>query len=208
MRDSYVRVPTLDGYVKIWNDVLQLPNEIIENSGGDCEDLALLVYSVLKRVAKPSEEIYLLFLKQLPEEHAVVLAIDKDDKIVYLIDPSFSFINGFLLMIEITAEGKNSELLTKHIMPMAMNPGLKRDLLAIFKTRIAYVDYFKLRETGEKVVYYKPKIYVLSAEILFKKYLSYTKLNPISYVVVSRDEILLFTDLESLVEWINNKLTP
>jgi len=28
-RDSYVRVPTLSGNIRVWSDVLQLPNETV-----------------------------------------------------------------------------------------------------------------------------------------------------------------------------------
>ena len=59
--DNYVRyVDPLAMAIGAWNNVWMLPNETWINECGDCDDLALFVYAILKATARPDEEIYLM----------------------------------------------------------------------------------------------------------------------------------------------------
>ena len=207
-RDSYVRVPLLYGGIRVWHDSLQLPNETVSefSMGGDCEDLAILVYAVLEAVAKPSEEIYLLIAYAEPEGHVAVLAIDKDRGEAYIVDPSYSLVNGWAEMIEIEAINKTGALEKRHLNPMAINPNLKKPMLTILKAKIAYVDVYTQITGGPKIVSYTPKTHSGEPRKIIEIWKTTTGINPTQYVIASKDHIKLFINEEELIYWLKQKM--
>ncbi len=208
MRDTYVRVPTIEGTIRVWGDAIQLSSEVVKNGGGDCEDLSLLVYSVLKLTAKPGEEVYILMMTAQPEGHTVVIVIDKNNKVFYIVDPSSAFVNGYVETIEIIVETRNG-IEEKNINPMGMHPGLKQEMLRVLKARISYLDIFEYIETSGAVknVYYEPRIYELPPGELTDKYLYFIGLDPTKYYVVSNDALWEFASQEDFLQWVSERLS-
>jgi hypothetical protein len=155
MRDPYVRIPLPGGDVVTWNDVLQLPNETIANGGGDCEDLALVVYAVLKATAGSNEEIYLLMARASPEGHTAVLVLDKTQHEIYIIDPTYDVINGYAVTLQIEVV-ENGEVTPRNFLPSALAPALKEGMIQMLGAKIVYVDLYTYLTTGEKIVSTSP----------------------------------------------------
>jgi peptidoglycan hydrolase CwlO-like protein len=102
--DSYVRVPnSSEGFrLEARNEVYMLPNETFLNGCGDCEDLALLVYAILKATQLPGEKIYLV--EVWPTEgdgHTGVLVAYREggETRYYVIDPAGNYFNGIALLL-------------------------------------------------------------------------------------------------------------
>jgi len=208
-RDSYVRVPLLSGEIHVWHDSLQLPNETISefSLGGDCEDLSLLVYAVLQAIAKPSEEVYLLIAYGTPEGHVAVLVLDKSRGEVYIVDPSYSYVNGWVEMIEIEVVLKTGELDKKRMQPMMINPRLKKLILEVFMSRIAYTDIYTYITTGNKVVEYTPRVHIKDPYETLSMWKKIVELSPYKYGVASKDFIALFMSDGELISWIYTRLS-
>ena len=206
-RDSYVRVPLLYGGIRVWHDSLQLPNETVSefSMGGDCEDLAILVYAVIEAVAKPSEEIYLLIAYAEPEGHVAVLAIDRDNGEAYIVDPSYSLVNGWAEMIEIEAINKTGVLEKRHLNPMAINPNLKKLMFTILKTKVAYVDAYTRITGGPKIVSYTPKTHTGEPRKILEIWRTCTGIQPTQYFIASKDYIKFFLNEEELITWIKQE---
>ena len=204
-RDSYVRLPTLAGGIAVWHDSLQLPNETLETYGGDCEDLALLVYAALKSVAKPGEEVYLMLAQQTPEGHVAVLAVDRNVGEAYIVDPSFGMINGYAVAVEITALNKAGKLEKRHFLAIQLMPQVKQGIFTLMKAKTVYIDLYTYVETGEKKVTDKPEIHHATPEKLLEIWETVAVLKPNKYTVATEKEVLMFPYKQLLTEWIKNR---
>lgn len=206
--DVFARVAVLDASVAVRMDIIQLPNETVSRLGGDCEDLALFAYSVLRASAKPGEEIYMLFISASPVGHAVVLAIDKSTRRIYLIDPTTSFMNGYSIYLAMNVLSSQGTSQRVYIQPMKMSPDQKLPLLAYSLAELIYFDEYAYMSSGEKREFNQPpQVYNLSADQQISMYLRWFNIAPAGFIVASSKEVLFFTSIQELVNWINQKLS-
>jgi predicted transglutaminase-like cysteine proteinase len=90
----------------------QIPSETIKRGKGDCEDFAILKYSLLRKQGVPADRLKIILFKRVggglslgnQEDHAV-LAVKRDDDTIYL-DNRYSEPKGegILSGLEVVAE--------------------------------------------------------------------------------------------------------
>jgi len=109
----------------------QTPNETLKRGGGDCEDLAILLYSLLKPVLGEGEELYLIGWATENSGHVAVL-YEYNDRYMIL-DPSSGYSTNAFVAFSIYF--KNA---TITITPAALGPDLKKGLLKAGLAEIVY----------------------------------------------------------------------
>ena len=87
-----------DGVLESYQDFLSLPNETLARGGGDCEDLATLIYTMLKTVLKKGEQIYIVQIGGSGVWHVGVI-YRVGDKIMIL-DPAGSYVTDAKILLE------------------------------------------------------------------------------------------------------------
>lgn len=141
-----------------------------------------------------------------PEGHVVVLVLDKETGRAYIVDPSYSYVNGWAEMIEIEVVLRTGELDKKHLPPMSIHPHVKRAMLTQFASRIAYVNAYVYALEGVKVVSYEPRAEIGSPREVINMWKVVTNLSPVGYTVASSDFMRYFAYDEDLAAWIESKL--
>jgi len=121
--DPYILVKGDTGWYK-WDNLWKLPNETIANEGGDCEDLALLVYSVLK---SKGYDTWLLVGAGYESAHVAVLV--KYNNKWYIIDPAGDWLNNYGLYIKLSVEDVSGKKWWYYINPLDINPRIKHQML-------------------------------------------------------------------------------
>ena len=142
--DSYSPVPR-GLSVMMWNDWWSPPWLTLKRGGGDCEDLSLLTYWLVRHIYKGSEP-YRLFLvgvynNETGDGHLFLVV--KTPRGYYVVDPSGSFVNGYQLMLRIKVLLPNGTRETLLIDPMSVSVPIKDKLLS---SHVA--DLVPVRETG------------------------------------------------------------
>ena len=95
--DEIIHINGPLGYGVI-DDYTMYPNETIRLKVGDCDDLAVLVFSLLYVTSAPGDRVYLLLLESSPS-HVIVYAEDAEGN-SFILDPSFALLNGTVIKIE------------------------------------------------------------------------------------------------------------
>ena len=201
--DVFARVVTPDGSVDVRMDIIQLPNETMKRWGGDCDDLALFAYSVLRTTAKPGEEVYTLFISGSPSGHALVIGIDRNTRRFYVIDPTASFMNGYSIYMKMCV----ACTLHYYVRPPDLNPNLKNTLLNDMVAELVYVDEYVYMTSGAwRELKQWPQVYNLPVDQQIAMYLKLYKITPVMFTVASSGEVQYFTSFHGLASWINQKL--
>ena len=197
VRDPAIRVPRPDGSIDVWSDSIQLPVETMLRGSGDCEDLALLVYGVLKATSRPSEEIYFVAIEGKPIGHGGVIAIDRDTKTIYLVDPTIPLVNNYAMLAEVKVNNR-----AYYIPYMFINPVSKRNI----PFKMVYLDIVEYIKTG------KPSISPYPAEIgadigdILRYWLELQGITPLKYYVIGATELKSFDSDKEVTEWLLSKL--
>ncbi len=110
----------------VMRDYWKLPNETIMERGGDCEDLAVLGYALLKWAGL--KDVYLLSWYAGDVGHVGVLTYVNGNW--FLIDPGWTFVNGYELYLTTTIRDAKGALWTLRIHPSHLNPLVKELLLS------------------------------------------------------------------------------
>jgi len=85
-----------------------LPNETVELGGGDCEDLALLAYSLLKAYPLPGERVYLVVWWGPSVGHSAV-TVKSPEGIYYILDPAGDYLNSYIALLEMIVENTTDD---------------------------------------------------------------------------------------------------
>ena len=118
--DPYVPTYSWGLYDNIW----RLPNQTLMQEGGDCEDLALLIYAALKNYGIKA---WLIFWWNGSEGgHTATIA--KYDGKWYIIDPVKNWLNGYSYYLRIRFSEGSKEV-NALIQPLWINPTLKKWLI-------------------------------------------------------------------------------
>ena len=119
------------------NDFASAPNETLSRRGGDCEDLAILAYAMLKSMLGEDEAVYLIAVTNGDMAHAAVLYKSRDKFIV--IDPAMNYVTDARIVF-VTNMFKDSSKYTVWMSPMALSPEVKQFLLENDFAKISYYD--------------------------------------------------------------------
>jgi len=192
--DPYEYVPTLRG-VLYWNDLILTPNATISRGCGDCEDLAILAYALL-RASEPSGDSEKLFLLAIrwPKGpgHAALLAISR--KYVVIVDPAGDWINGITLLLELRSG--SSKLL---LFPLGVSNATKRFLMRLGVASIVFYDNVNSK------IYSYPVIYVWSPSTVVEEWISYWGSTPTEIDVYGLHTFKVFTSVSSFINWIERE---
>jgi len=154
--DNYVRYVMPDGTVKPLQEVIMLPNETWYLEGGDCDDLALFVYAILKATQRPGEKVYYITWEEKGGKvsHAgVFLAYDGK---YYVVDLAGNYFNGMGVVLEITVIDLYGEKWYVYLSPQDISYNHKEFLFNESLAAIAYWDPEKESYVSEEeaVIYY------------------------------------------------------
>jgi len=119
--DPYIPLYEYGRYPNIW----KLPNETIAEEGGDCEDLALLVYSVLK---DKGVQTWLIFWENGTSGGHVSVLAKVDDK-WYIVDPAGEWINANTITLKMDATDLNGDEYYIYLHPIQISPDTKKWLI-------------------------------------------------------------------------------
>lgn len=136
--DDFHELVVHGGILQI-QDHISLPEEVIDRRGGDCEDLAILTYSLLDKVRGDSESVYLIALEgvspysyryRIGWAHIAILYKIGDEFMI--IDPAGVYITDrkytMRIFLEMGSEGGEGHAII-HLDPLTLPPQLKDQLV-------------------------------------------------------------------------------
>ena len=136
LRDDYHQY-IVDSKLATRNDFASAPNETLSRRGGDCEDLAVLAYAMLKSVLGRDEAVYLIVITNNEMAHAAVLYKARDKFII--IDPAMNYVTDARIVL-VTNMFKGSSKYAVWMSPMALSPEVKQFLLDNGFAKVSYYD--------------------------------------------------------------------
>ena len=126
------------GILDYAEEYLEPVNETLSLGEGDCEDLAVLAYAMLRAVLREGEEIYLIVLNSIEIRHVAVL-YKSDDKFL-IIDPAGSYISDALAALQMVIRRMpTGELMLVTLIPISINPRVKSWLIEQGFAEIKYL---------------------------------------------------------------------
>lgn len=149
--DDFHEVITRDRVVQVQNRVAY-PDEVIDRGGGDCEDLAILVYAILYRSLNEHEKVYLIALEgiapysyryRLGWAHIAVLYDTGKEFIV--IDPAGAYMTGRKYSLNIVFgedSGDERSMISQN--PLTLPPQIKSKLI---KKGVAKLTFIQITHT-------------------------------------------------------------
>ena len=129
--DDYIVVVRNQSVTRLPEHILA-PNETLKRGGGDCEDLAILAYALLKQALREDEELYLITWTTGYFGHTAVLYGSKGRYII--LDPAAGYATNST--ITMTIYFRNSTLTLTPI--IGLEPGFKKDLV---ESGLAEIEY-------------------------------------------------------------------
>ena len=192
--DPYI--PTNTSYLKAsFNDFWKMPNETIATYGGDCEDLALLVYSVLK---DKGYETYLLGWYTDVSGHMAVLVKYNDNW--FIVDPAGNWLNGYQEYFKIRIYVDSKNYMVVYLNPIHLSPMLKAPIIGTIAHPVWYDAV-----TGEEVESINLPRYTSLKQLLtdWKNYCKGDSLIPIvEYMLIDMGLNKKFNTIDELVEYL------
>ena len=198
--DSFVRyVDPLSLSVEVWQEVLMMPNETWTSGCGDCDDLALFVYSILAATKRSGEELFLVVFYGLDFGHMGVLAVDSSraEKRYYVVDPAGDYLNGVGIYIRLLVEAPNGTRWYLYLDPMGISWSEKNFLLQY--SSIVYYDPEKDEFIEEPIVYY----YTNAFDALRDWMVGYWGIWPVEKIVIIGLGVYEeFTSISDAARWV------
>ncbi len=132
----------------VMKDHWKLPNETIKDQGGDCDDLAVLGYALLKSVG--FKDVYLLIWRANDSAHVGVL-VYVDGK-WFLVDPTWAYVNDYGLRLSFDMLRIDKSKWVIHVVPSHLHPTTKKYLLDGGFTRYQWYDYRTNRYITDPII--------------------------------------------------------
>ena len=124
--DPFMNISLPSGATTTTQQYWSLPSEVLEQGGGDCEDLALLAYAVIANML-PGAETYLVVLDNGGKGHVAVLVRTRQG--YYLVDPAGDYLNGWQAALSIGSSLVN---------PLSLEPDAKNTLVSSGEAKLVY----------------------------------------------------------------------
>lgn len=123
-------------------EYLQPVNETLGLGRGDCEDLAVLAYAMLRPVLTEGEELYLVILENAWIRHVAVLY--KSGGLFLIVDPAGNYVSDGMLVLEVAMRRADvNELAVVRLIPAGLSPSFK---LRLIEDGFAEPKYVRLRD--------------------------------------------------------------
>lgn len=119
--DKYIVVVASQPFTGLPDYVLSA-KETITRGGGDCEDLAILAYTLLKQALREGEKLYLIGVSSKISGH-VALLYESGGKYM-IIDPATSYVSNSTIMLTIYFRD-----VTMRVAPIGLDPDFKKMLI-------------------------------------------------------------------------------
>jgi len=130
LSDDYIVVVRNQSVTRLPEHILA-PNETLKRGGGDCEDLAILAYALLKQALREDEDLYIITWTTGYFGHTAVLYGSRGRYII--LDPAAGYATNSTIMM--TIYFKN---VTLTITPIGLEPGFKKNLVECGLAEIEY----------------------------------------------------------------------
>ncbi len=177
------------------------PNYTLER-GGDCEDLSLFIYSVLKNLASRDAELYLIAWYTETEGHMALLYI-ASNKEAFLIDPVLSWYNDLYLLLKLYVYNGSSPTQEKYyysVLPMSINSYFRRYLIKYGFAELEWYDPIEKKWNPD--YYYSFKADKNGLTKLINDWLKQWNVKPVKLRIVGTYGSYLFNSVEELVEYL------
>ncbi|RLE74131.1 MAG: hypothetical protein DRJ56_08055 [Thermoprotei archaeon] len=190
--DVYYLLDVRKGEVELLRDRRSAPWETAERGGGDCEDLAIVLYAVLRRLLGGSAEVFIVAWRGEERAHVAVLLKWRGKFMV--LDPAASWVTkGSQACLKLTVKMRDGSTWYVWLNPTGIAPSTKRFML---DNGFAEVDY-----RGSSSPYC-----LVSLREALEGWLSYWRgagaKRPYVYYIGSSEKELYFSSYEEFREWL------
>ncbi len=201
INDSKFSYVDASGMLSSDDNRLYLPNEVIKRGGGDCEDLALLAYSILKVLG--GGKVYLIGWYVGKLGHVAVLYLASNGQ-AFILDPAGNWVNGMSFVLTLEVKDTSGKYWYIYLSPLDMDADLKSFLINNNFTYWQLYDNFKNKyyRLSEGIIYYKYLVTKESLMDLISDWLNYWGVSPNSYRIYDVGTIKEFSSVSELVNWL------
>jgi len=198
---KYLDVQTMR--ISASQDILMLPNETWRIKCGDCDDLSLFTYAVLRATQNPGEKFYLIQIWGPRGGHTAVLAVEVtgSGKRFYIIDPAGNYLNSVGIYYKVTMTSKEGHTRDYGLDPTGISPEIKRGLLDMGLAEILFYDYRSRDKSTAPIT----RIYSDANELLsdWHNYWESYVGEPVLVVIIGEDTYMEFADPRGAAYWLN-----
>ncbi len=201
-RDDYVKlldVTKLEIYTI--HNTWSLPNITLLRKGGECEDFAILAYSVLRSVAV-AKQTYVLMWYGRETSHVATLYVDRGG--VILIDLTGNWVNGYGIYLSMNILRDEGTAVNVYLNPLYLDPKIKKELLSLGLATLIAIDY----EENETMSIYQINLMLMSPDKALREWLQYWAKQGVDiasiqgYVLCNELICKNFSSLDSLINYI------
>ena len=182
----------IDGRVASLQDFLSLPNETLARRGGDCEDLAVLTYAMLKSILGDGEQVYIVQICSGGRCHVGVIYRVGDE--VMVLDPAGSYVTDARISLEMSVR-KGLREYKVWLSPLMIGLEGKKFLI---KNGFANLVYMK--SPGVEGEAYK-FLEVDDAVALWLNHWRREMVNPSIRMVANDTFVKVFTSTQEFLDW-------
>ena len=182
----------IDDRLESYQDFLSLPNETLTRRGGDCEDLAILAYAMLKSILGDGEQVYIVQICSGGRCHVAVI-YKVGDKVM-AIDPAGSYVTNARISLEMSVK-KGLREYRVWLSPLTMGSEGKEFLI---KNGFANLVYMK--SPGVEGEAYR-FLEVDDAVALWLNHWRREMVNPSIRMVANDTFVKVFTSTQEFLDW-------
>ena len=182
-----------DNRLESYQDFLSLPNETLARGGGDCEDLATLVYTMLKTVLKRGEQIYIIEISSGGARHAGVI-YKLEDKLMIL-DPAGGYVTNARILLEMSVK-KGLKEYKIWLSPLAIRREWKKFLIEKEFAKLIYMKPSGIEE-GEAYKFLEAE----DAVTLWLNHWRKEMIHPSISMVANDTFVKTFTSTQEFLDW-------
>ena len=183
----------IDNRLESYQDFLSLPNETLVRGGGDCEDLAVLVYTMLKAVLKKGEQIYIVQITGRGLRHVGVI-YELEDKFMIL-DPAGGYVTDAKISLEMSVK-RGLKAYKIWLNPLAIRREGKKFLMESGFAKLIYMKSPSVEE-GEAYEFLEAD----DAVTLWLNYWREEMIHPSISMVANDMFVKTFTSTQEFLDW-------
>ena len=183
----------IDNRLESYQDFLSLPNETLVRGGGDCEDLAVLVYTMLKAVLKKGEQIYIVQITGRGLRHVGVI-YELEDKFMIL-DPAGGYVTDAKISLEMSVK-RGLKAYKIWLNPLAIRREGKKFLMESGFAKLIYTKSSSVEE-GEAYEFLEAD----DAVTLWLNYWREEMIHPSISMVANDMFVKTFTSTQEFLDW-------